>query len=457
MSTITPEQLDLSAGAYVKGIVLNDRCFLAALTFQQLRTITRDPDVLQPGSKRGNDDPSIEEERSIHDLIQRALAGNKKSNVPRYSRYIEELVSGRAPGVLPPMHLWSAPRLDVVTVGSNTYALVTNGEHLLAIDGETQLAAHHALDRASGIDADTRTKHRQFPLAAVFHHDVATRTARQYFHDLNILAVRPNTSLGLAMDTQDPTMQVVSDVEANLEILAGKVEKMSRQLPRKSSKLLTLQSLRQMVVNVAKGIAGVQYGARPVPAEGLDLRELTLVATGWIGAFFEEFIDKIDDRDAYITASGPVLAAVGAMGQDLLPLGPEERATAQERLLDELRAVDWSKGQHWVGIAGNYTASGVFSVKGTKEVAYAVYNALSDSASPSYHQVRGDTPPAAVRSTEVPAASTSGYPDVSFDAPAETADKADGGELTIVPWDDLPVSADDPAHAPAARGGDDRA
>jgi hypothetical protein len=42
-----------------------------------------------------------------------------------------------------------------------------------------------------------------------------------------------------------------------------------------------------------------------------------------------------------------------------------------------------------VGIAGNFTStSGVFSVKGTKEVAYAVFNALTDPANSSYKRVR---------------------------------------------------------------------
>lgn len=385
--TTTTAELDLSAGAYVKGVRLNDTCFLAATTFQQLRTITRDPDVLQPGSKRGNDDPAIEDERAIHELIQRAMSGNKKSNVPRYTKYIEQLVGGEAPGVLPPMHLWSQPRLDVVTVGAITYILVPNGENLLAIDGETQLAAHHALGRATTVTNETRTQHRQFPLAAIVHHDIPTRIARQYFHDLNLLAVRPNTSLGLAMDTQDPVMQVVSDVEANIELLAGRVDKMSRQLTKKSPKIVTLQSLRQMVVNIAKGISGVQYGARPAPVADVDLRELTAVATDWIGAYFTTFEAEIADRDTYLAGSGPVLAAVGAMGQDLLGLDQQGRGAAQTGLLRGLQSVDWRKDQHWVGIAGNFTASGVFSVKGTKEVAYAVYNALTDIDNGGYHQI----------------------------------------------------------------------
>jgi hypothetical protein len=57
-------------------------------------------------------------------------------------------------------------------------------------------------------------------------------------------------------------------------------------------------------------------------------------------------------------------------------------------LLQRLRDVRWEKGDHWVGIAGKMTPAGKFSVGGTKEVAYQVYNALSDSTDPGYARVR---------------------------------------------------------------------
>ena len=57
---------------------------------------------------------------------------------------------------------------------------------------------------------------------------ISRSTARQYFHDLNVLAVRPNTSLGLSMDTKDPVMKVVGDLEARIPALFGQVEKQAR-------------------------------------------------------------------------------------------------------------------------------------------------------------------------------------------------------------------------------------
>jgi hypothetical protein len=284
------------------------------------------------------------------------------------------------------MHLWCPDPLAIVQQGVFTYALIPNGDHLLAIDGETQLTAHYQLDEHA-TTPEIRKLHRDFPLACIVHHGLSVSTARQYFHDLNVLAVRPNTSLGLSMDTKDPVMRVVGDIEA-MPALQGRVEKQARQLKKLSPKIVTLQSLRQMVVNVAKGISGVQYGARPAPIDEETLPVLKEVATNWIGAYLNTFNREVADRENFLAGSGPVLAAVGAMGEVILSSPPQERPRVQQALLDSLRSVDWQKGDHWVGIAGNFTPGGIFSVKGTKEVAYAVFNALTDPANSSYKRVR---------------------------------------------------------------------
>jgi len=61
--------------------------------------------------------------------------------------------------------------------------------------------------------------------------------------------------------------------------------------------IVTLQSLRQMVVNVAKGISGAQFGARPAPIDEDALPALRVVAIGWIGAYLNAFEREIADRE----------------------------------------------------------------------------------------------------------------------------------------------------------------
>ena len=87
------------------------------------------------------------------------------------------------------------------------------------------------------------------------------------------------------------------------------------------------------LINVAKGISGIAYGSRPAPVTDIDLAELTAVATSWIGEYFSRFEKQIADREGHLVGSGPFLAALGAMGQELLTLRVEDRAARQPRAL----------------------------------------------------------------------------------------------------------------------------
>jgi len=381
---------DPSAGNHVKGITLSDRAFLAVTNFNQLKGFMRDPEILQPNARRvGYNAEELEEEAGIHELIQRALAGNKRGNVPKYRDYIADVVMHRREGVIPPMHLWSSELLRPVSFDKDQFLVVPHGSYLLAIDGETQLSAHFQLNR-SAVDAETRQNHGIFPLPAMIHHGISIQAARQYFHDLNVLAVRPSTSLGLAMDTHDPLVRLIEEVEISVEFLRGRVDKQARQLRKNSSKVITMQTLRQMIINIARGMGGIQYGARPAPVDDLDLSDLKVVADDWLSAFFNAFATQIQDREKYLISASPVLAAVGAMGNEIFRAQRSDRAHERNRLLASLQGVDWRKGERWSGIAGRVNERrGNFVVGGTKEVAYAVYNVLSSPDNDGYRRVRG--------------------------------------------------------------------
>lgn len=380
----TTTTFDPSIGVFVKALPLSATMAIGTTTFAQLRQVTVDPRDLQANAKRRDDD--LEEQAELHEDVQRALAGNKKTNVPKYADYIAKVVEGGA-GVLPPIHLWTRAPLDPATSNGQHFLVVPSGEYVLPIDGETQLTGHYFLAKSGATD-EVKQAHKKFPLAIVVHHGVPTWMARQYFHDLNVLAVRPNTSVGLSMDSSDPLMQLVMRLIEEIPVLKGRVDRTARQLPKSSPKVATLQAVRQAVVNVAKGIAGIQYGARPVPVDDVDLDVVHDVALKWLGRYFDTFAAEIVQRESQLAGSGTVLAAVGAMGNRIVQAEPGERPGLTEKLLDSLRSVDWTKDDHWTGIAGAPTPKGMFSVKGTKETAYAVYNALNDASSSGYARIR---------------------------------------------------------------------
>jgi DNA sulfur modification protein DndB len=104
----------------------------------------------------------------------------------------------------------------------------------------------------------------------------------------------------------------------------------------------------------------------------------------------------MEDRDNKLASAPSVLAAIGAVGHELLHTDdPQLRAKMRDELIERLREVDWPRGKQWEGIAGKFTPKGAFSIGGSKETAYAIYGALTDDTSPAYAQVRPSLPVAA--------------------------------------------------------------
>lgn len=371
-------------GHELPGMVSGLHKFSTVAPFSIVQLFTHDPQILQPTSKPQNRE--IEEFIALHQMVQRALTGKKADNAPAYARYIEEIVAGKRPGILPPIHLWTDQPLELKQKDNRLDIILPYGLRLLAIDGETQLTAHYRVYSSS--DKAVRDKHAELPLDIIIHHGVQEDTARQYFYDLNLLAVRPNVSVGASMNSEDLFTQVADKLEKGIPTLIGRVDRQARQLTKKSPRILTFNTLRQMVVNTAKGIGGVQYGARPVPIDGVDQSHLSDVADEWIRLVFETFKTEIENREDYVIGSPGVLAAIGAMGRNLYDIREgAARGQLRSELLNSLRAVDWHKGAKWDGIAGKMTTNGL-SVGGPKEVSYSVYNALTDSGQEQYSKIR---------------------------------------------------------------------
>ncbi len=128
---------------------------------------------------------------------------------------------------------------------------------------------------------------------------------------------------------------------------------------------------------------GEQCFAAPCPASAME----------WFQALTDTFGPALENRKGGVASAPAVMAALGAMGHTLVAM-PDKyvRMAELQKRFDLLKSVNWSKGQHWEGIAGKFTPKGDFSLGGPKETAYAIYSALSDPQSSGYAQVRVGTP-----------------------------------------------------------------
>ena len=379
--------LNPTDGHIVAGTKVDEHRFLGRVRASQLFQIAPDPRDTE-NKKKHDASKELQDLLDVREEVQRLFEGAKKKNVDPYCEYLIALHTGED-GITPVITLYSEGALEVDERPDGTsFIQVPRDQRLIAIDGETQLAARHEA-------ANREPATKQEFVAVYICHGKDQLWARQSFHDLNTLGVKPNAALSIGMDARDPITQVSRDVEREVPFFRNRVNKVRRQLRANDSEITTIAALRGACVTLAKGIVGVQYGARPVPINAEDLPAVRAAAVDWFSALSHAIGPFMLDRENNVASSPAVLAALGAVGNQALHISdPDERRTKCRQLADELKTVNWIRGKAWEGIAGKFTPKGTFSLGGPKETAHAIFAALTNPSSEGYPRVRGLPSPA---------------------------------------------------------------
>jgi len=375
--------LNPTEGHVVAGVKIDEHRFIARVKPAQLFQMIVNPMLTEDDEEREKN-RDVQASWDIRRQVQRLFEGAKEKNVGNYASYICGLAGGNA-GMTPVIELYTDKTLET-SVASTGIGLIQVPFELrfVAIDGETQLVA-----RIEAASMNPATKESFVPVSVI--HGRPIEFARQCFHDLNLLGVRPNTAVGLSMDARDPLTSITRHVAEVVPMFMGRVEQQRRQLRRKDKSIVTLPSLRGGCVTFCTGIQGVKYGAKPVPPEdlkGASLEEYRDACVAWWRAFTDRFGPALENREFTVTAAPAMLAALGAVGHKLLTVAVDQRAEETKRLLETLAEVQWERGEHWFNVIGKASKTGGLAIAGSKEIAYSTYAALIETGSPLYKQIR---------------------------------------------------------------------
>lgn len=374
-------KLNPTDGHIIAGTFIDPHRFVGRVRASQLFQFAPDP---RDGENKKKVDASkeLQDLQSVREEVQRLFEGAKQKNVPAYAEYIIDLKNG-ADGITPPITLYVEQLLEVDEREDGCcFIQIPWDQRLVAIDGETQLAARH---EAANLDPDT--KNLFVPIYLCHGYDKVW--ARQAFHDLNNLAVRPNAAISLGMDARDRLTQVCRELERKVPFLRDRVNKVRRQLRNTDPHIVTITALRTACVTFATGINGLKFGNRPVPINEDHLPAIQQAAIEWFTAVADAIGPAMLDRENKLASAPAVLAAIGAVGSKLHQIGDDVvRRAEAKKMAEDLKRVNWNRSKAWAGIAGKISPKGVLSVGGAKENAYAVYSALADDTQPSYKAVR---------------------------------------------------------------------
>src|SRR2546422_3251559 len=229
-------KLNPTNGHIIAGTKIDEHRFVGRVKASQLFQIAPDPRDTE-NRRKVDASKELQDLQGIREEVQRLFVGAKQRNVPSYAEYVVALHQ-EEDGITPCITLYSERALEVEERDDGTgFIQVPWDEKLVAIDGETQLAARH-----EAANLETETKHEFVPLYIC--HGLSKQWARQSFHDLNTLGVKPNAALAIGMDARDPVTKICRRLENDLPFFTGRVNKVRRQLRGADVDVVTISALR---------------------------------------------------------------------------------------------------------------------------------------------------------------------------------------------------------------------
>jgi len=376
----------LGTGFPVFGNEVSPDEFQGVLTNGLFKMVVPDPKRLEGALAKHN--PDLSGIADLRSRVQRLINGAKRRNVEPYAKYmIQQVKTGE--GFTPQIVLWSERKLDVATDPSTGLAwlLVPHEMRFVALDGDTQTTARNLADvLAPGLFDKQKIK-------VVIKHGVPEDQAQQIFADCNSQGVKVSTSMAIGLNNRDDATQLAKQIEKEIPLLAGKVNRQKRQLGSKDEDLITISALRASVVCLVQGIGGVQFQTKNVEIELGKQDQYRAAGKLWysevIGAMGEAL--SPESRAFTFAAAPAVWAAIGALGHDTFVslcgedlqgvVDMESLGVAFKQAADALiRPVDWQRGNHWQTVGAKKSASGSVTLGGPKETGSLIYKGLKDGS-----------------------------------------------------------------------------
>ncbi|MGN9907865.1 DNA sulfur modification protein DndB [Phytohabitans sp. LJ34] len=372
---------------------------VGVMTWGTLLTLVPDP-VREENATALRSDRKLREHAELRSEVQRLLKGTAKGkNVKPYAAYIAAGLRGELDKAWssPPICLWSSRPLEP---GPDGVASLPLGVPIVAIDGETQVAAMHAImNDPAAFDLDEATIGRT-PVAFEIYWDITTSDARQIFHDRNLFGVSVAKTLALSMDQRDFGTTIAQRVLSITEVsVGGKSESFShfvnsrkRQLGQSDPEWMTLSGLRSLCVTVLFGKPGIEATSGTIEKSDLADIEPQIAlneVSSTVSSLVRAFSDDLATRSA-LTAPA-ILAGVGAAAHRTTSWTREQPRLTSDQLHSLLRQVRWEREEkYWEGVAAKRTASGGLSFAGgAKDSGHRVCDAVLNPDSDLGKRIRG--------------------------------------------------------------------
>jgi hypothetical protein len=407
-------EIDRRRGDPLRVLELSPTRFLATMPWGQLARIVPDPRKAENVQALRYLSSEERRQAETRNEVQRNIKSTKKAeNAKAYARYLAEVIRGEREErwATPPFALWIGHELETVHAqspfGVDTVAYLPYDVVGVLVDAETQHLAHFLLREDPAGHGLTTAQINARLVGVEVYHNIDLVSARQIFHDRNLLGVIPNKNVALASDSSNVatniTLALLKEVQVpgpsgeGLVPLQKVVSVRQRQLKAADPEWLTLSTLRSFVITAIFGKSGFEKTSGPI--SGLPAGCTREVATAEIHEVLTRilatFAPAFTARLSTVIASPAVFAALGAVAHRVMSWSKEEGGILTiEELMRLLADVKWDRNpKYWEGTAGKQTATGAFSLAGgVKDNGSKTTAALGDPSSARFHWVRYGRP-----------------------------------------------------------------
>jgi hypothetical protein len=334
----------------------------------------------------------LEDLQRLRGAIQRGFKGNRKSNVLKFATYfLRRALAGKAFST-PPIALYTPDQVlcdrfesdngvvrsrpvlesDHGVIGT-VAAFIEPTARIMAIDGETQLAAlFQAREQLSLENMELEKKAiDRLPVGIELNFDADVTWAHHAFNVRNREGIK-QTGLSLGAAESDPHIWVLQSLLDAHPHLKPFVDVKARSSTK--AKPLTGSSLIQFIACFQVGTTGVDKAKASKDITDSELERLREQTIEWMEVLVQDLGPKLTDA-TYICSASHILAALGVLGHAVLRSSGQRRDLQKVR--SRLRAINWLKGPHWIGIAGKAGADGLLCVGGAKEYLALCYPAIA--------------------------------------------------------------------------------